>query len=119
MGPGCITKVPFIIEVLIRGQFQIQFRTVPCRKVLLMGGHRGVGVAEMAWSMRLGRAPRASKEMGLHTLELLTGLDVASEKGCTYTMTSTFDQPRPLPTGYPMEELGGFLRADAEMALTF
>ena len=83
------------------------------------GGHRGVGVAEMAWSMRLGRTPRASKEMGLHTLELLTGLDVASEKGCTYTMTSTFDQPRPLPTGYPMEELGGFLRADAEMALTF
>ena len=83
------------------------------------GGHRGVGAAEMAWSMRMGRVPRTSKELGLHTLELLVGMDKASETGKTYTMTTTFEMPKPLPTGYPAEELGGFLRADAEIALTY
>ena len=82
------------------------------------GGHRGIGVAEMAWSMRLGRKNRASKEMGLHTLELLTGLDKASEENRVYEMESTFEQPAALPTGYLCEQLGGFMRADAEAAFT-
>lgn len=82
------------------------------------GGHRGVGAAEMAWSMRLARPHRAGKEMGLHTLELLVGLDYSCEKETVYNMTTTFERPRALPTGYYTTELGGFLRSDAEISLT-
>ncbi len=82
------------------------------------GGHRGVGVAEMAWSIRLGRQHRASKEMGLHTLEVLAGLDIASEQETVYNMTTTFELPRALPSGYYCTEMGTSLRADAEMSLT-
>lgn len=82
------------------------------------GGHRGIGVAEMAWSMRLGRKNRASKELGIHTLELLIGLDKASEENQVYQMETTFEKPAALPTGYLCEQLGGFIRADAEAAFT-
>lgn len=64
------------------------------------GGNRGVGVAEMAWSMRKLRANRASKELGLHTLELLCGIDTAAKEGRVYTMTTTFERPAALPSGY-------------------
>ena len=82
------------------------------------GGHRGLGAAEMAWSIRLGREHRASKEMGLHTLEVLSGLDVASAEERTYHMTTTFQQPRALPAGYYATEMSGQLRSDGEIALT-
>lgn len=82
------------------------------------GGHRGVGAAEMAWSIRLGRPHRASKELGMHTLEVLAGLDVASQEEKVYNMTTTFQQPRALPTGYYTMEMNGHLRADAEISLT-
>lgn len=82
------------------------------------GGHRGIGVADMAWSMRLGRANRASKELGLHTLEVLTGLDKASGENRVYEMQTTFERPAALPTGYLCEQLGGFMRSDAEAAFT-
>lgn len=81
------------------------------------GGHRGVGPSEMAWSIRKKRPCRASGKMGLHTLELLTGIDRASESGSVYQMTTTFDIPRPLPSGYPAKELGGALRGDPEASL--
>lgn len=51
-------------------------------------GHRGVGVAEMAWAIRKGRPNRLSKEFGFHAMEILCGLDIASESGCKYDMTS-------------------------------
>lgn len=84
----------------------------------LTGGHRGLGAAEMAWSMRLSRKPRAGSEIGLHALEIILGFDNASDSGKTYEMTSLFTRPRPLPSGYLCEELGGYIRADAEAALT-
>ena len=34
---------------------------------------RGVGAAELAWSLRLGRAPRADAAIGLHCQEILHG----------------------------------------------
>jgi len=80
-------------------------------------GHRGVGAAEMCWSMIAGRNNRASKELGLHTLELINGLDVSSATGKTYEMETTFEQPKPVPSGYYTMEMSNFLRADAEMSL--
>lgn len=83
------------------------------------GGHRGLGACELAWSLRTGRkSPRASKEMALHTLELLTGIDKASEEGRVYDLQTTFDKPAPLPSGYLSTQGGGRIRADAEYSLT-
>lgn len=64
------------------------------------GGNRGIGVAEMAWSIRQNRPSRASKELGLHTLELLMGMDIAAQENRVYDMTTRFELPRALPSGY-------------------
>lgn len=79
-------------------------------------GNRGIGVAEMAWAIRKGRPCRLNKEMALHALEVLSGLDEAAENGSVYHMTSTFET-RPLKAGYYSTMWGGNARADAEMSL--
>jgi predicted dehydrogenase len=56
---------------------------------------RGLGVAEMAWSMRLGRKNRASKAMAYHALEVLHGIVRRSQ-----AIQSTFELMPPIPRGY-------------------
>jgi predicted dehydrogenase len=75
--------------------------------------YRGLGVAEMAWSMRMGRKNRASKEMAYHALEILHGIVRSSETGSNRVMQSTFEKTPPIPRGYSgqtyfefMEETG-------------
>ncbi len=80
------------------------------------GQHRGVGAAEMAWAMIGHRPHRASAEMGLHAMEVLHGLDVSSREEKVYGMTTSFQQPSPLPSGYTDQILGG-IRCDAEGSL--
>ena len=79
-------------------------------------GNRGIGIAEMAWSMRLGRPNRLNKEMGLHALEVLCGLDEAASTGSVYHMTSTFESA-PLKPGFYNTMWNGGARADAERSL--
>lgn len=80
-------------------------------------GHRGVGVAEMAWAIRTGRPNRCSKEMGLHAQEVLCGLDASAASGMKYSMQSTFQKPAVLKPGYMSSGFGGAARADAERSL--
>ncbi len=61
---------------------------------------RGLGVAEMAWSMRQGRINRANKEMAYHALEVLHGIVKSSETRSNHVMQSTFEKMPPLPRGY-------------------
>jgi predicted dehydrogenase len=61
---------------------------------------RGLGVAEMAWSMRMGRKNRASKEMAYHALEVLHGIVKSSETRSNQVMKSTFEKIPPIPRGY-------------------
>ena len=61
---------------------------------------RGIGVAEMAWSMRQGRNNRASKEMAYHALEVLHGIVKSSVTKSNQVMQSTFEKTPPLPRGY-------------------
>ena len=61
---------------------------------------RGLGVAEMAWSMRMGRKNRASKEMAYHALEVLHGFVKSSETKSNQIMQSTFEKMPPIPRGY-------------------
>lgn len=75
--------------------------------------YRGLGVAEMAWSMRMGRKNRANKEMAYHALEILHGIVKSSETSSNQIMQSTFEKAPPIPRGYSgqiyfefMEETG-------------
>lgn len=58
---------------------------------------RGVGLAEMVWSIQTGRKNRASGEMALHVLEIAHGVHVSSDSGAYYTMETTFERPAALP----------------------
>ena len=61
---------------------------------------RGLGCAEMAWSILKKRTPRADKAMALHGLEIILGIMKSSATNKFYTMTSSFERPEPLPRGY-------------------
>lgn len=76
---------------------------------------RGVGAAEMAWSIVKGRKNRASKEMAFHVFELMHGIMNSAESGTVYNMESTFDTPEALPAGYMGD--GGWTRKE-ESALS-
>ncbi|MBN2628800.1 MAG: hypothetical protein JXA95_19205, partial [Spirochaetales bacterium] len=65
---------------------------------------RGLGSAEMAWSLKKGRNHRANKEMAYHALEVLHGLRISGEKKSYYQLESTFEQTSPLPKGYLLYE---------------
>ncbi|WP_138751318.1 Gfo/Idh/MocA family protein [Paenibacillus sinopodophylli] len=64
------------------------------------GESRGLGVAEMAWSMRKGRVNRASKEMAYHALEVLHSIVLSGEKKQHIALKSTFANTPPIPRGY-------------------
>jgi predicted dehydrogenase len=69
--------------------------------------HRGIGPAELAWSLRKGRRPRTSKEMAFHGLELLLGLYQSCDTKKFHEMSSTFQRPAPIPRGFLGESYGG------------
>lgn len=78
---------------------------------------RGIGAAEMAWSMRKGRKNRASKEMGYHVLEVLEGMTVSAETGVVYQVKSKFEQPPMLPSGFVGRKEYGMWAPTEETAL--
>ena len=79
---------------------------------------RGLGVAEMAWSMAAGRKCRANKEMAYHALEILHGIAASDSTGSTYELKSDFEVMPPLHSGYFPEYLAkDHLNVDPEAAL--
>ena len=60
------------------------------------GDARGLGVAEVAGAVRLGRRPRINAEMAYHTLDVLVGLDVSLQGSGREVVRSSFDVPAPL-----------------------
>lgn len=78
---------------------------------------RGVGAAEMAWSLRKGRTPRANKEMAYHSLEVLHGIAASSRTKTTYQCQSTFVPAAPLPQGHQKKSDFADFLADEEAAL--
>lgn len=61
---------------------------------------RGLGVAEMAWSLRRNRKHRATMEMAYHALDVLHGLVKSSEAHSDQPIHSTFENRPPLPRGF-------------------
>ena len=77
---------------------------------------RGLGAAEMAWSIQNNRPHRASMEMAYHVFELIHGMYISATTDSVYGMKSTFDKPTSLPTGYLDN---GFWGPTEESALAF
>jgi len=71
---------------------------------------RGLGAAEMAWSIAAGRNHRASKEMAFHVFEMMHGVMRSAAAGETYHLQSTFEIPKALPAGYMGD--GGWTRKE-------
>ena len=61
---------------------------------------RGLGAAEMAWSIRAGRTQRASKEMAMHVFETMHGIMNSAVSKSAYALQTTFATPAALPEGY-------------------
>ncbi len=79
-------------------------------------GHRGIGVAEEAYAIRLGRPNRLSGNYGLHCQEVLYGIDKAAGTGESYELQSRCEV-KPLVSGYYSTMFNGGARADAELSL--
>lgn len=75
---------------------------------------RGLGAAEMAWSIFADRPHKASKEMACHVLEIVHGIFTSIESKKSYQMTTTFIKPDILPEGYIGK---GFWEPEEESAL--
>ena len=65
---------------------------------------RGVGAAEIAWSLRTGRNPRLSFEMGYHALEIINAVIACTKTGQVQYLKTDFDRPAPIHT----EHYSGF-----------
>lgn len=61
---------------------------------------RGVGVAEMAWAIRMGRPARTNARLGVHCLEILCGLKKISETEMYYNLQTSCKRPEALPSGH-------------------
>ncbi len=60
---------------------------------------RGIGVADMACAIQLGRAHRASDELAFHVLDAMQAFVEASERGQHIFLGTTCQRPAALPVG--------------------
>ena len=66
---------------------------------------RSIGVADMAYALRTGRAARANGELCYHVLDIMHAVHDASREGKHVELASTCAQPAPLPLGLTPGEL--------------
>jgi len=85
--------------VLVR-RFGGEFTSVPLTHGFIENS-RGIGLADMAASILLGKKHRANGDMAFHVLEVMTGFLDSAEKGSHIAMTSTCERPEPLPRVLP------------------
>jgi predicted dehydrogenase len=60
---------------------------------------RSIGVADMAYAVRHGRAPRASGQLAYHVLDLMHAFEESSQSGEHVRIESRCERPTPLPLG--------------------
>ena len=65
---------------------------------------RGIGAFDMALAIRSGRAPRASKELAYHVMDVLSCFMESSEKKCFCKVASTCERPAALTVPTEGEE---------------
>ena len=57
---------------------------------------RGLGVADLADALRIGRAPRASGKLARHVLDVMHAALESAAEGRTIALTTTAERPAPL-----------------------
>lgn len=60
---------------------------------------RGIGIADMAYGIRTGRAHRASGELARHVIDITLGIFESAKTERHITLTTSCEQPAPLPVG--------------------
>ncbi len=66
---------------------------------------RGIGVADMAYSILSGRPHRANGDLTYHVLDIMHGFHDASREGKHYAVASTCSRPAALPMGLSADAL--------------
>jgi predicted dehydrogenase len=84
-------------EVLLQRGGDKDWSSVPHTHSTEVG--RGIGVADMAYSIVSGRPHRASGDLAYHVLDLMHSFEDASNTGMHVAVESTCDQPEALPVG--------------------
>ena len=69
------------------------------------GYGRMVGVADMAYAIRSGRAHRASGEQAYTVLDAMQGFLDSSTTGQAYTLSAPYERPAAMPIGLPFGTL--------------
>lgn len=65
---------------------------------------RGIGLVDLVYALHQGRAPRASGDMALHSLEVMECILRAAKEHVYCTPETTFERPAPLPLDFPASE---------------
>lgn len=65
---------------------------------------RGIGLVDMVYAMRNHRAPRASGEMALHSLEVMECILRSAHEHRFCEPETAFERPEPLPLDFPQSE---------------
>lgn len=60
---------------------------------------RGLGVADLAYSIRNNRRPRLHMDLGYHTFEVIHGIWQSGNSGKLHVMESSCERPRPMNIG--------------------
>ena len=87
--------------VQIRGSRDTAWTDVALRKPYLPQ-QRGIGLADMIWATRTGRAHRASSTLALHVLELMTASVTASVENRHIELVTTCTPAATLPADLPV-----------------
>jgi predicted dehydrogenase len=61
---------------------------------------RGLGVLDLARALSAGRPHRASGELALHVVDVMTAILESADRGEFVAVGSTFEVPEPLPAGW-------------------
>jgi predicted dehydrogenase len=83
--------------VLLRRGNETEWKEMP--HTFVTGYGRAVGLADMAYAVRTGRAFRASGQQAMAVLELMQGFLTASVKGKAFVPTVKYERPAPMPAG--------------------
>jgi predicted dehydrogenase len=91
------------IKVRVAGEQD--WKEVPFSHSHFDGQKWGIGVVDMAYAIRSGRAHRATAQNALHVLEIMHGFLTSSDTGKHVDIQAEFVRPAPVPTGLANDAL--------------
>lgn len=80
-----------------RPQGREHWHVVPCHHGF-SDDSRGLGLLDLAYAVRSGRAPRASGDLAFHVFEVMDAVQRAPKFGTYQTIQTRVDRPAPLPS---------------------